>query len=37
MSALASAERESIQDVVRSLRLHLDATSDRFTSSKVSS
>jgi hypothetical protein len=37
MSALASAERESIQDVVRSLRLHLDATSGRFTSSKVSS
>ena len=31
MSALASAERESVQDVLRSLRLHLDGTSGRFT------
>ena len=31
MSALASAERESLQDVVRSLRLHLDRTSGRFS------
>jgi hypothetical protein len=30
MSALASAERDSVQDVVRSLRMHLDATSGRF-------
>jgi hypothetical protein len=30
MSALASAERESVQDVVRSLRMHLDATAGRF-------
>jgi hypothetical protein len=37
MSALASAERESVQDVVRSLRLHLDGTSGRFSSSKASS
>ena len=37
MSALASAERESVQDVLRSLRLHLDGTSGRFTSSKVPS
>jgi hypothetical protein len=38
MSALASAERESVQDVVRSLRLHLDRTSGRFaSSSQVSS
>ena len=37
MSALASAERESVEDIVRSLRLHLDRTSGRFTSSKVSS
>jgi hypothetical protein len=37
MSALASAERESVQEVVRSLRLHLDDTSGRFTSSRVSS
>jgi hypothetical protein len=37
MSALASAERESVQDVVRSLRLHLDSTSGRFSSSRVSS
>ena len=33
MSALASAERESVQDVVRSLRVHLDSTAGRFTSS----
>ena len=31
MSALASAERESVHDVVRSLRLHLEGTSGRFT------
>jgi hypothetical protein len=30
MSALASAERESVHDVLRSLRMHLDATSGRF-------
>ena len=33
LSALASAERESVQDVVRSLRAHLDRTSGRFTPS----
>ena len=37
MSALASAERESVHDVLRSLRIHLDSTSGRFTSSKASS
>jgi hypothetical protein len=39
MSALASAERESVKDVVRSLRLHLDNTAGRFSSpsSQVSS
>jgi hypothetical protein len=38
MSALASAERESVQDVIRSLRMHLDATSGRFApSSRASS
>ena len=37
MSALASAERESVQDIVRSLRMHLDHTSGRFSSSKVTS
>jgi hypothetical protein len=38
MSALASAERESVQDVLRCLRMHLDQTSGRFTpSSQVSS
>ncbi len=38
MSALASAERESVQDVLRSLRAHLDRTSGRFSqSSRVSS
>ncbi len=37
MSALASAERESVQDIVRSLKLHLDRTSGRFTSSGTSS
>ena len=31
MSALASAERESIHDVLRSLRMHLEGTSGRFT------
>ncbi len=30
MSALASAERESVHDVLRSLRMHLEATSGRF-------
>jgi hypothetical protein len=33
MSALASAERESVQDVIRSLRMHLDRSSGRFSSS----
>ena len=33
ISALASAERESVHDVIRSLRQHLDRTSGRFTSS----
>jgi hypothetical protein len=33
MSALASAERESVQDIIRSLREHLDRTSGRFSSS----
>jgi hypothetical protein len=37
MSALASAERESVHDVLRSLRLHLEATSGRFVSSGTSS
>ena len=37
MSALASAERESVKDVVRSLRMHLDNTSGRFSSSKARS
>jgi hypothetical protein len=38
MSALASAERESIHDVLRSLRLHLDRSAGRFApSSRVSS
>ena len=37
MSALASAERESVQDVLRSLRMHLDQTSGRFKSSQVTS
>jgi hypothetical protein len=31
MSALASAERESLQDVLASLRKHLDRTAERFT------
>jgi hypothetical protein len=31
MSALASAERESVHEVLRSLRIHLDGTSGRFT------
>jgi len=30
MSALASAERESVQDIIRSLRQHLDGTGGRF-------
>jgi hypothetical protein len=33
ISALASAERESVEDIIRSLRLHLDRTSGRFTPS----
>ena len=33
MSALASAERESVHDVLRSLRIHLDGTSGRFAPS----
>ena len=36
MSALASAERESVQDIVRSLRRHLDSTDGRFASSSSS-
>jgi hypothetical protein len=31
MSALASAERESLEDILASLRLHLDRTSGRLT------
>jgi hypothetical protein len=31
LSALASAERESLQDVLASLRQHLDRTTGRFT------
>ena len=31
LSSLASAERESLQDVLTSLRLHLDRTASRFT------
>lgn len=31
LSALASAERESLQDLLRSLRLHIDGTNRRFT------
>ena len=30
MSALASAERESVQVILRSLRMHLEATCGRF-------
>ena len=37
LSALASAERESVQDILRSLRTHLDRTSGRFSSSGLSS
>ncbi len=37
MSALASAERESVHDVLRSLRMHLETTSGRFASSSGSS
>ena len=33
LSALASAERESVQDIVRSLRAHLDRTGGRFSPS----
>jgi hypothetical protein len=33
ISALASAERESVQDLVRLLRQHLDRPSGRFSSS----
>lgn len=32
LSALASAERESLQDILASLRLHLDRTSERLAS-----
>jgi len=32
LSALASAERESLQDVLTSLRYHLDQATGRFTS-----
>lgn len=32
LSALASAERESLQEILVSLRQHLDRTSGRFTS-----
>ena len=31
LSSLASAERESLQDILTSLRLHLDRTAGRFT------
>jgi hypothetical protein len=31
LSALASAERESLRDLLASLRLHLDSTAGRFT------
>ena len=38
MSALASAERQNVEDIIRSLRAHLDRASGRFTpSSRVSS
>jgi hypothetical protein len=37
MSALASAERESVHDVLRSLRMHLETTSGRFASSSGTS
>jgi len=33
LSALASAEREAVHDIVRTLRLHLERTSGRFASS----
>ena len=33
LSALASAERDSVHDIVRTLRLHLERTSGRFTPS----
>lgn len=33
MSALASAERESVKEVIRSLRQHLERTGGRFSSS----
>ena len=32
MSALASAERESLEDILACLRHHLDQTSERFSS-----
>jgi len=32
LSALASAERESVQEILSSLRQHLDRTAGRFTS-----
>ena len=37
MSALASAERESVHDVLRSLRMHLDRTNGRFTPTEATS
>lgn len=37
MSALASAERESVHEVLRSLRAHLDGTSGRFAPSERAS
>ena len=37
LSSLASAERDSLQDVLTSLRQHLEATSGRFVSSGTSS
>jgi hypothetical protein len=36
MSALASAERESLEDILASLRLHLDRSSGRFASGATS-
>ncbi len=36
LSALASAERESLQDVLASLRQHLDRTTGRFTQEATS-
>jgi len=36
LSALASAERESLQEVLASLRQHIDRTSGRFTKGMTS-